>query len=284
MRGERFNVYANAERIVAWIAFDDARALVASVPALGIERCALLAAAGRTLAERVVARADLVPFARSAMDGFAVLAHDTRNAPVTLRVGASIFAEAGAVHRHTPQTATAIATGGALPAGADAVIPIEETIGNGDTIVIVRPLQAGTHVFPPGEDARAGDELVAAGAVIDAAKLGILASAGVTSVAVFRRPSAAIITTGNELVPFDQTPAHGQIRDSNGITIAAALRSFGVASIASGRVADDRDAVRAAIAHALDTADLTIVSGGASVGERDYVKGGVPRTRRHVRL
>ncbi len=254
------------------ISFDDARAIVASLAPLGVERCSLETAEGRTLAERVVSPEDLVPFARSAMDGFAVRAHDTRNAPITLHIVASVYAEAGDVREHVPLTATAIATGAALPAGADAVIPIEDAIVNGDAIVIVRPLQPETHVFPPGEDARAGDELVAAGAVLDAPQLGILASAGVTSVKVFRRPATAVITTGNELVPFDRTPAHGQIRDSNGITIAAALRSFGVASIASSTVPDERAVVRDAIERALDTADLTIVSGGASVGERDFVK------------
>ena len=253
------------------ISFDEARACVDVVPALGPEPLGLLAAEGRTIAERIVARADLVPFARSAMDGFAVCAADTRNAPVPLRIAASVYAEAGSI-AHTPRTATAIATGGAIPSGADAVIPIEDTIVAGDGIVVGRPVAPGHHVFPAGEDARAGDELVAAGTLLDAAALGLLASAGVTRVLVYRLPRVAILTTGNELVRYDEEPVHGQVRDSNTISIAAALRSFGVASLEMLTARDDPAAVRAGLAHALDSADLVVVSGGASVGERDYVK------------
>lgn len=251
--------------------FDEARAIVAAIAPLGTERLGLLAAEGRTLAERIVATADLVPFARSAMDGFAVCAADTRNAPVPLRIAGRVYAEAG-VLGHQPRTATAIATGGAIPAGADAVIPIEDTIVTADGIVVGRPVVAGHHVFPAGEDARAGDELAIAGSVLDAALLGLLASAGVTDVAVFVRPRVAVVTTGNELVPYDALPVHGQVRDSNAISLAAALRAFGVASIAMSTVLDDRAALTAALARALDGADLVVVSGGASVGERDYVK------------
>jgi molybdopterin biosynthesis enzyme len=177
------------------ISFDEARSIVDAVPALGTERLGLLAAEGRTLAERIVAAADLVPFARSAMDGFAVRAADTRNAPVPLRVDRAVYAEAGRV-MHAPRTATAIATGGAIPDGADAVIPIEDTIVTAGGIVVGRPVTAGHHVFPAGEDARAGDELAASGAVLDAAVLGLLASAGITDVVVFRLPRVAIVTTG----------------------------------------------------------------------------------------
>lgn len=253
------------------ISFDEARAIVAAVPALGAERSGLIAAEGRTLAERIVARADLVPFARSAMDGFAVCAADTRTAPVPLRIAASVYAEAGTI-AHTPHTATAIATGAAIPAGADAVIPIEDAIVTADGIVVGRPVVAGHHVFPAGEDARAGDELAAAGTVLNAAVLGLLAAAGVTGVLVYRLPRVAIVTSGNELVRYDEMPLHGQVRDSNTISIAAALRSFGVASIETTTAVDDPAAVHAALARGLDAADLVVVSGGASVGERDYVK------------
>jgi len=253
------------------IDFTTAAELVAALPPLGIERVDLRAADGRTLAERIVASSDLVPFARSAMDGFAVRAADTQTAPVTLPIRAEVFAEAGRVH-HAPATATAIATGGAIPDGADAVIPIEDTLVASGTIVVAVPVRAGHHVFPPGEDARAGDELAAAGTVLGPPTLGLLAAAGITSVAVYRLPSVVVLSTGNELVDFDQLPAHGQIRDSNVITIAAELRRFGVATLSVVSVADDRDAVAAALETALGSADLVVTCGGASVGERDYVK------------
>jgi molybdopterin molybdotransferase len=253
------------------IPFDEARAIVAAVPALAAERLGLIAAEGRTLAERIVARDDLVPFARSAMDGFAVCAADTSDAPVPLRIAAAVYAEAGAI-AHTPRTATAIATGGAIPAGADAVIPIEDTIVMADGIVVANPVVAGHHVFPAGEDARAGDELAAAGSALNAGALGLLAAAGVRDVLVYRLPRVAILASGNELVRHDETPVHGQVRDSNSISIAAALRGFGVASIEMTSAVDDPASVRATLARALDAADLVVVSGGASVGERDYVK------------
>jgi len=253
------------------IDFASAAAIVAALPALGVERVDLRAADGRTLAERIVAPEDLVPFARSAMDGFAVRAADTQTAPVTLPIRAEVFAEAGRV-RHAPATATAIATGGAIPDGADAVIPIEDTLVSSGTIVVAGPVRVGHHVFPPGEDARAGDELAAAGSVLGPPALGLLAAAGITSVPVYRLPRVALLSTGNELVAFDESPAHGQIRDSNIITIAAEVRRFGVAALTVATVPDDRDAVSAALEAALASADLVITCGGASVGERDYVK------------
>jgi molybdopterin molybdotransferase len=253
------------------ISFDEARAIVAATTPLGSEPCVLAAAAGRTLAERIVAPDDLVPFARSAMDGFAVCAADTLAAPVRLRVAGSVYAEADE-STHAERTATAIATGGAIPAGADAVIPFEDVIVSDGAIVVMRPVDAGHHIFPAGEDARTGDELGAAGTVADAPLLALLAAAGITTLRVFRRPRIIVVTTGNELVPVHATPAHGQVRDSNGLLIATAVGEFGAASVEVVTVVDDRRAVVAALDHALAHADLTIVTGGASVGERDYVK------------
>ena len=253
------------------ISFDDARAIVAATEPLGTEPCALAHAESRTLAERVVAPEDLVPFARSAMDGFAVCAADTRNAPVRLRIADRVYAEAG-THDHAQRTATAIATGGAIPAGADAVIPIEDVIISDGSIAVMHPVHAAHHIFPAGEDARAGDELGVPGMPIDAPRLALFAAAGVTMLNVYRRPRIAVITTGNELVAFTETPAHGQVRDSNGLLIAAAVRAFGAASVEPITVDDDREALAAVLDGALTRADLTIVTGGASVGERDFVK------------
>jgi len=254
------------------IAFNDACAIVANTPALGIELVPLLAAEGRTLAELVTAPDDLVPYPRSAMDGFAVRAEDTHGAPLTLPIAAvAVYAEAGSL-RHTPHTATTIATGGAIPTGADAVIPVEDVFVSAEAIVVPRAIPVGHHIFPPGEDARAGQELVARDTLIDPPALALLASAGITTIVAYRLPRVAVVTTGNELVPFDEAPAHGQIRNSNGIAIAASLHTFGAGAVDLTTVADDRDALLATLARALAEADLTVVSGGASVGERDYVK------------
>jgi molybdopterin molybdotransferase len=253
------------------ISFDEARAIVAATAPLGAEACALVAAEGCTLAERIVARDDLVPFARSAMDGFAVRAADTQTAPVRLRIAGSVYAEAGA-HVHAERTATAIATGGAIPAGADAVIPVEDVIASDGAIAVMHSVHVGHHIFPAGEDARTGDELGAPGMLLDAPRLALLAAAGITTLRVHRRPRIAVVTTGNELVPFTETPAHGQVRDSNGLLIAAAVRAFGAASVELITIDDNRSALATALDGALARADLTIVTGGASVGERDFVK------------
>jgi molybdopterin molybdotransferase len=253
------------------ISFDEAREVVRRVPPLEIERRRLPSAAGCVLAERLVAPHDLVPFARSAMDGFAVRAADTLHAPVTLPVAASVFAEAS-VARHAPFTATAITTGGALTEGADAVIPQEETIATPGSIVVAAPASAGRNVFPPGEDARAGEELAAAGRVVDAALLGLLAAAGIACVAVYRRPRVAVVTTGSELVPFEAYPERGQIRDSNAIALAAALRELGAGSVEAETVVDAPQAIADTLRQAFEDHDAVVVTGGASSGERDYVK------------
>jgi molybdopterin molybdotransferase len=190
---------------------------------------------------------------------------------VRLRIAGSVYAEAGA-HLHSERTATAIATGGAIPAGADAVIPIEDVIVSDGAIAVMHAVHSGHHIFPAGEDARAGDELGAPGMLVDAPRLALLAAAGITTLLVYRRPRVAVVTTGNELVPFDRTPAHGQVRDSNGPVIAASARAFGAASVELLTVNDDRAGVAAVLDGALARADLTIVTGGASVGERDFVK------------
>jgi molybdenum cofactor synthesis domain-containing protein len=207
------------------------------------------------------------------MDGYAVRAVDSAGAPRTLPAGTAIYAERGRA-AHVPGSATPIATGGSLPEGADAVIPIEETrpSSDGAEITLLRAVAPGEHVFPPGDDARAGDLLAPAGTLLTPHVLGLLAAAGVTRVAVHRLPRAAIVTTGSELVPLEATPAPGQIRDSNGVVIAAALREFGIASLALTSVDDDRDVLRTALDRVLAESDVVVTSGGASAGERDFVK------------
>ncbi len=247
------------------IAFEDAQraALDLCVP-LDVEIVPLLEAAGRIAAVTVTAGADLVPFARSAMDGYAVASSDLITLPVTLPI-------ARAAH-HARGTATAIATGAALPAGVDAVVPYEDAAPAPGGIRIELPTRPGDAVFPAGDDARRGDVLFACGTPITPAVLGILAAAGHAYVAVHRRPRVAIICGGDEIVPVEHEPAHGQIRESNGAVVAASVSALGAAVVSRVIVRDTRTAVRAALEAALDRADLVVSTGGASRGERDFIK------------
>lgn len=252
--------------------FEEAqRRIVAECPPLGVEHVPLSEAAGRVAARSLRAEADLVPFARSAMDGFAVRAADIAAGPVELPVAARSYAERGYVI-HAPQTATAIATGAPIPRGADAVLPFEDVETRDGLIRVARAVPAGNHVFPPGEDARAGDLLVEAGTRLRPSMLGLLAAAGHVAVEVYRRPRVALVSTGDELVAIGATPEYGQIRNSNATVIAATLQGLGAHIVTSETVGDLRDPLRAALARALDDADLVVTTGGASVGERDLVK------------
>ena len=140
------------------------------------------------------------------------------------------------------------------------------------TIYLTASVEAGANVFGPGEDARAGDLLLPAGRRLGAADAGLLGAAGFARVAVFKRPRAAIVTTGDEIVDVATAPGYGQIRNSNAVVIAATLAAWGCDVVLQTHAADERDALSAALTQALGSCDLLITSGGASVGDRDLVK------------
>ena len=248
------------------------RRIIAGCTPLGTETIQLGAALGRILGEDAHAREDLVPFARSAMDGFSIRASDTLNAPVTLPVSGSIYAEGGEFRIQQGRTASAIATGAPLPLGADAVVPIEEVVVEGERVRFSCSTAAGTHVFPPGEDALRGDLLVAAGTILGPGALGLLAATGHAKIEVVRRPRVAIVCGGEELVRVDETPRFGQIRNSNATLVAATVALMGAEVVSNVLARDDASALRVELEHALNAADLVITTGGASVGERDFIK------------
>ncbi len=258
------------------ISFPDARrVMLAWTAALPAERAALLAASGRVAAETLRARDDIVPFARSAMDGYALRACDTRAASnttlVAMRVARTTFA--GDVPPELDAgTAMAITTGGMLPAGADAVVPFEEIERVGDTLVLHEPLTPLDHVFEAGDDAKRGDVLLHAGDVVTPGRAALLAAAGYGGIAVYRRPRVAIVSTGNEIVPIDATPRLGQIRNSNATMLATCVVRDGAELVLSEHARDAEAPLRNALERALERADLVITTGGASTGERDVVK------------
>jgi molybdopterin molybdotransferase len=252
--------------------FDEAqqRVLDACAP-LGAESVAVGEAMGRVLAATLRASADLVPFARSAMDGYALRAVDA--APgATLLVRGAAYAERAKPRAHEPHTATQVATGAPIPAGADAVVPVEEVVRENGAIRLSAGSVPGTHVFPPGEDARAGDELALTGTRLQAADVALLAAAGHARIPVFRRPRAVIVSTGDEIVDPTHTPAYGQIRNSNAVVLAATLHDLGCEVVSAVHVRDDRTALGRTLASELTRCDLLVTTGGASVGERDLVK------------
>jgi molybdopterin molybdotransferase len=256
------------------IPFEHAVARIeAACERLESETIALENAAGRILARTLVAEDDLVPFARSAMDGFAIAAADTRERR-SFSVRGRAYAERARSQRHEPGTATAIATGAPIPLGADAVVPFEDVVERDGTIVLEgnAAIRTGDHVFPPGEDARRGDILAREGESLRPQILALLASAGHATLDVFRRPRASVITSGEEIVAVSARPAFGEIRNSNATAVAAALAAFGADVVRVEHVRDDRDALRHAIANAAECSDLVVTTGGASVGERDFVK------------
>ena len=241
------------------------RRIVEACAALGTERISLGDAAGRVAAQTLHAPEDLVPFARSAMDGFAVRAADLGLLPRELPVRARLWADS-ASGEHIPQTATSIATGSAIPRGADAVLPLEE-VETGDGVVrISQFVSGGSHIFPPGEDARAGDVLIESGALLRPSALGLLAAAGCAAIEVYRRPQVVIVCAGDELVPIDAVPAYGQIRNSNAFVMTSAVEALGARAVKVSMVGGERAKLRDALEEAIGAADLVVTTGGAPLG------------------
>lgn len=243
--------------------------VLAQVRPLAAEAVAVAEAAGRVLAEPARAQVDLPPFPSSAMDGFAVRAADT---PGTLPVVGRIAAGRPAERPLAPGEAMAIATGGTVPDGADAVVPIEYVVEHDNSVEIAAPARPGDHVRPRGGDVRAGAVVVEAGARLGPAQLGAIAAAGVAEIRCARRPRAAVLTTGSELRAPGETLGPGQIYESNGTMLQAALASAGALVERLAPVEDEADAHRTALARGLEH-DLLVTSGGVSVGTHDLVRG-----------
>lgn len=229
-------------------------------------------ALGRVLAHDVRSIENVPEYPRSAMDGFAVRADDVRFAgpaqPRFLTLAGEVRPAAHAVL--SAGTALRIATGAPLPTGADSVVRVEDVFLDANVIGISRPIAIGDDVIAAGEDIAAGTTLARAGTAINAAILGVLAALGETRVAVYRRPAVALLSTGDEVVPIGTSPRSGEVRDSNGIALAALLRSFGVETVTTAHVPDDLASLERALADALDAHDAVVLSGGSSMGFRDY--------------
>jgi len=240
-----------------------------------VETVALEAAHGRVPGEPLRAPHDLPGFPRSTVDGYALRAADTYGAseglPSYLDVVGSVAMGRAPSVAVGPGTAVAMPTGGVIPDGADAVVMVEHTQeAMAGTIEVVRPVAPGEGLVRADEDARAGAEVLPAGRPLRAQDLGLLAAAGVTTVAVHARPRVAILSTGDEVVPPATSELTlGEVRDASAVALTALVRQAGGEPDARGIVPDDRDALRGALTAAVAQCDVVVVSAGSSVGARD---------------
>jgi len=233
-------------------------------------------ALGLVAAADVAAPGPVPPFDNSGMDGYAVRAADVAGAgaaaPVRLRVTADLPAGRVADRAVEPGTAHRIMTGAPVPDGADAVVPVEDTTAEADAVAVRRAVRAGANVRRAGEDLPAGAPVVARGALLRPADVGLLAVAGCATVPVHPRPRVAIVTTGDELVDVAEAPGPGRIRDANVHALRAQAVAAGALPAAFPRVPDRREDLLAAIRVAAAGADAVVTTGGISMGEYDRVK------------
>lgn len=232
-------------------------------------------ARGRVLAGDVVGDVDLPPFDNSAMDGYAVRAAELAGAeadrPVALPV-AEVVAAGAEPGRLSPGQVHKIMTGAPLPAGADAVVPVERTVAlaNGRVNFAWAPRE-GANIRRAGEDLRRGETAVGDGATVGPAEIALLAAVGRDPLQVTRRPRAMVLSTGDELVPVTATPAPGQLRDSTIHALPAQLAGYGVEVVATRHAVDDPAELEKLLSESAEL-DLIVTAGGVSMGDRDFVR------------
>lgn len=252
------------------IEFEEARARVLehAVP-LEPETVALKDALGRVLAEDVHAADDVPAFDNSAMDGFAVRARDT-GAGVRLAIVDESRAGTPASAAIGEGEACAISTGAMMPAGADAVVRVEDTRSHEAEVELLVAVEADHDVRHAGDDLRAGQTVLAPGVRIGPAELGVLASAARASILAGRRPRVAVVTTGDELIGVEEELRPGAVRNSGALVIPALVERAGGQTLSVAHAPDDPPLIRDAIGAALE-ADVTVITGGMSVGVHDHV-------------
>jgi molybdenum cofactor synthesis domain-containing protein len=253
---------------------DEARTeVLAAMPQLPSDTVDPGSATGRVTSVAAVAAEFIPPFDNSAMDGFAVVASDCEEGPVTLAINEDIAAGSVPLKAVVPGTATRIMTGAPMPDGANAVVRVEDTEVDGrGTVTILAGVTKGKNVRLRGGDMSPGDVIVDAGVRLSARHVATLASAGVDPV-VADLPTVALMSTGDEIVDHStRNLAPGTIRDSNRVLLRALLTELGVPFIDLGIVGDDPDELRAAYHEAANDADTIISTGGVSMGDYDYVK------------
>ena len=241
---------------------------------VGVEEVELAEAGGRVLAAPISAPEAVPGFLRATMDGYAVRARDSfgagAGAPQYLEIKGEVPMGVAPSRGVGGGETLRVATGAMLPPGADAVVMIEYTAEHPDgTLEVRRSVAPGENVLSPGEDVAPGERLFPAGRRLRPQEIGLLAALGIRRVAAYKKPRVAIISSGDEIVPLDEKPGPGQVRDSNAYLAAAQVAEWGGLPLRHGIIPDDFDALRKTLAAALEASDLILVSGGSSVGVRD---------------
>ena len=241
---------------------------------VGVEEVELAEAGGRVLAAPISAPEAVPGFLRATMDGYAVRARDTfgagAGAPQYLEIKGEVPMGVAPGRGVSGAETLRVATGAMLPPGADAVVMIEYTAEHPDgTLEVRRSVAPGENVLSPGEDVAPGEKLFPAGRRLRPQEIGLLAALGIRRVAAYKKPRVAIISSGDEIVPLDEKPGPGQVRDSNAYLAAAQVAEWGGLPLMHGIIPDDFDALRQTLAAALEASDLILISGGSSVGVRD---------------
>ena len=244
------------------------------LPFLASDKISISAALGRVLAEDIISAEDLPEFNRSTMDGFAVRSQDTFGAtegrPAYLTVvGDSIM---GTLPDRVLSKGEAmrIATGGALPQGADAVVMLEYTqFMDSAGIEVVKPVAPLENVIQIGDDIRKGETVLSRGHRVRPQDMSALASLGITCIKVFAKPQVAIVSTGNEIIPADSASVPGRIRDSNSYNLEGLITEAGCIPAKKGIIPDDYCLLRKALEEAMSDAALILMTGGSSVGTAD---------------
>ncbi|WP_457550591.1 molybdopterin biosynthesis protein [Archaeoglobus sp.] len=255
---------------------DEVRRILESLTIdLGVEEIDILEAYNRVLAEDVYAKCDVPPFDRATMDGFAVKAEDTflaeEDKPIKLKIVGSV--KAGVIPSVEVERGCAveISTGAVMPKGANAVVMVEYTTSKDNYVYIYKPVAPMENVASAGSDAMAGELIVRKGKVLSAREIGLIASAGVDRVKVFRRPRVAIISTGDEIVEVGNPLDGGKIYDVNLYTITSKVRECGCLAFSMGVVGDDYHEIKRTVENALKMCDIVITSGSTSAGLGDVI-------------
>jgi molybdopterin molybdotransferase len=249
--------------------------ILSHIQPLGSEKVSLLEALGRVMAEDTYTYRDIPPLDNSGMDGYAVKYADIRNAskgrPIRLRVVEDLPAGSVSTRRLRKGQAIRIMTGASLPKGVDTVIPVEETEEKNGIVSILKSVPLGAYIRRAGEDVKKGDCILSKGDFIRPTEVGMLASAGLSSISVYQRPLVAILCTGEELVDVDGDLNGFKIVSSNSYTLAAQVKDCGAIPIQLGIAGDRKGEIKEKLLQGL-RADIIISSAGISVGDYDFVK------------
>lgn len=243
---------------------------------LGLEEKEILSALNRVLGEDIYSMDNLPPFNKSAMDGFAIKYEDTKNCNINNRVELDIQGriKAGDFCEKELQFGQAykIMTGAPLPVGANAVIEIEKVEVVENKLYIYQAVQEGNHIIKFGEEIKVGEIALSKGTVIRPPEIGFLASLGFSSIKVYKSPVVALIITGDELIDINSKLEKGKIRNSNEYSLKALINNLGAECLSLGIVSDEKAVLKENVKYALENADIVISSGGASVGDYDFIE------------